>query len=65
MRPRQRHERLLDLLAGVSMIGWLRGDEPLFRHWERLPEETKREMGRLRSDDIASARVPDWMTERY
>lgn len=53
LRPTERHEALIDLL--VLPISWLRPDEPLFRHWGRLPISLREKCKQLKSDDIATA----------
>lgn len=53
LRPSERHEALIDLL--VLPTSWLRADEPIFRHWDRLPVSLRNKCKQLQSDDIATA----------
>ena len=32
--------------------GWLRSTEPLFRHWDRLPESIRKPLQELKSEEV-------------
>ena len=44
-----------ECLRGLITVpfGWLQAGEPIFRHWRRLPQQTREILSRLKSDDIA------------
>lgn len=43
---------LRNAILYTSIIGWLRPNEPFFRHWDRLPKSTREHLAKLKSDDI-------------
>ena len=46
----ERRQHLLD--AVICPYGWLRYNEPIFRHWERLPKKWREGFKELKSIDI-------------
>lgn len=48
--PSERREKLIDVI--VCPFGWLRFNEPLFRHWDRLPQKARDVLKQLKSSDI-------------
>jgi hypothetical protein len=50
MTPSERRENLIDLI--ICPFGWLRCGEPLFRHWDRLPQKARDAAKELKSSDI-------------